>query len=105
MSATQPKVRPFLVWHKDLGIAIVVLIALALAYGMSQFILNRTQVFQAPEGPFRIQYPAGWNDSQSLQQVLLKVENPSTDSAFKTTMTVEARDLDPSAPPDMQTLI
>ena len=37
--------------------------------------------------------------------MLLKVENPSTDSAFKTAMTVESRELDPASPPTLQTLI
>lgn len=105
MSAIQPTIRPFQTWKKDLGVAIVVVVALALAYVMSQVVINRTKTFQAADGPFSIQYPGSWTNSESLQQVLLKVENPATDSAYKTSLTVEARDLDPSAPPVMQTLI
>src|SRR5437764_14345749 len=105
MSAIQPTIRLFQTWKKDLGVAIVVLVALALALLMSQSVINRTKTFQAADGPFSIQYPANWTNSESLQQVLLKVENPTTDSAYKTSLTVEARDLDPSAPPAMQTVI
>src|SRR5258708_762752 len=105
MSATQPTIRAFRTWNKDLGVAIAVVVALVLAYGMSQLITHRTKIFQASDAPFRIAYPAGWNDAQSLQPVLLKVENPATASAFKTVLTVDAADLDPSAPPTMQTLI
>lgn len=105
MSATQPRIRAFRTWNKDLGIAIAVAVALVLAYVMSQLVIHRTKIFQASDAPFRFEYPAGWNGAESLQDVLLKVENPATASAFKTTLTVEAVDLDPSAPPTMQTLI
>jgi hypothetical protein len=44
-------------------------------------------------------------DAQSLQDVLLKVEDPQTDSAFKTALTVESRELDPQSPPTLQTLL
>jgi hypothetical protein len=33
------------------------------------------------------------------------VQNPLTESAFKTTLTVESRELDPAAPPTLQTLL
>jgi hypothetical protein len=36
---------------------------------------------------------------------LLKVEDPAAASAYKTALTVEARELDPSAPPTMQTMV
>lgn len=109
MSATQPAIQPtireFQTWKKDLGVALVVLVALALAYLMSQVVMNRAKTFQAPDGPFSIQYPARWTNAESLQDVLLKVENPVTASPFKTSLTVETRELDPSAPPTMQTLV
>jgi hypothetical protein len=50
-------------------------------------------------------YPASWGFAESLQDVLLKVENPFTDSAYKSTITVESRELDPASPPTLQTLI
>ncbi len=106
MSLTQPSsIHTFHTWNKDVGVAIVVLIALAMGFVLEQFVVNRTQVYQEPNSPFQIEYPKTWTNAESLQEVLLKVENPATDSAFKTTLTVEARDLDPSAPPTMQTLV
>lgn len=109
MSATAPatplNVRDFQTRNKDIGVAIVVLVALALGYLLSQVVINRTRVYQEPSSPFQLEYPANWTNAESLQEVLLKVEDPTTDSAFKTTLTVEARDLDPTAPPTMQQLI
>jgi hypothetical protein len=43
--------------------------------------------------------------ADSLQDVLLKVEDPFTDSAYKTAMTVESREIDPASPPTLQALI
>lgn len=105
MTATNPSIRSFRTRNKDIGVAIVVLIALALGYLLSQVVINRTKTYQEPDSPFSLQYPAGWTDAESLQEVLLKVENPVADSAFKTSLTVETRELDPSAPPTMQQLI
>ncbi|MBI4672900.1 MAG: hypothetical protein HY741_14695 [Chloroflexi bacterium] len=105
MSATTPSIHTFRTWNKDVGAAVVVLIALALGLVLYQVVVNRTQVYQESGSPFQITYPKTWTNAESLQEVLLKVENPTTDSAFKTTLTVEARDLDPSAPPTMQTLV
>ena len=90
---------------KDLGVAIVVLVALALGLGMRFQVEGRVKQFQDPNSPFRISYPAAWGFADSLQDVLLKVEDPSTDSAFKTALTIESRELDPASPPTIQTLI
>lgn len=105
MTATTPNIRAFQTIKKDIGVAIVVLVALALGYLVSQIVINRTKVFQETDSPFRLEYPAGWTNAESLQEVVLKVENPVANSAFKTSLVVEARDLDPSAPPTMQTLV
>lgn len=107
MTATIPpiQVRPFVPWKKDLGVAVVVALALLSGYLLSQIVMNRTQVYQEPGSAFRLEYPARWTNTESLNQILLQVQDPAADSAFKTTFTVEARDLDPSAPPTMQTLI
>ena len=106
MSANQPSaIHSFRTWNKDLGVAIVVIIALALGLVIKEFVINRTQVYQEPSSPFQIEYPKTWTNAESLQEVLLKVEDPAADSAFKTSLTVEARDLDPSAPPTLQTLV
>ena len=90
---------------KDLGVAIVVLVALLLGLGMRYQVEGRVKQFQDADSPFRMSYPAAWGFADSLQDVLLKVEDPSTDSAFKTAMSVESRELDLATPPTIQTLI
>lgn len=105
MSATQADIRTFRTWNKDVGVAIVVAIALLLGYVLSQVVIHRTKTFQDSDSPFQLAYPAQWTNAESLQQVLLKLEDPTAASTFKTALTVEARDLDPSAPPTMQTLV
>ncbi len=105
MSAAQPSAHTFRTWNKDIGVAAVVLIALALGYLLMQAVVNRTQTYQEPNASFQIEYPKTWTNAESLQEVLLKVQDPAADSAFKTSLTVEARDLDPSAPPTLQTLV
>ncbi|MEP7190721.1 MAG: hypothetical protein ABI901_16140 [Roseiflexaceae bacterium] len=90
---------------KDLGVAIVVLVALLLGLGMRYQVEGRVKQFQDANSPFRMSYPAAWGFADSLQDVLLKVEDPNTGSTFKTTMSVESRELDPASPPTIQTLI
>jgi hypothetical protein len=90
---------------KDLGVAIVVLVALLLGLGMRFQVERRVKQFQDPNSPFRMSYPAAWGFADSLQDVLLKVEDPNTDSAFKTALTVESRELDLASPPTLQDLI
>jgi len=90
---------------KDLGVAIVVLVALLLGLGMRFQVERRVKQFQDPNSPFRMSYPAAWGFADSLQDVLLKVEDPNTDSAFKTALTVESRELDLTSPPTLQDLI
>lgn len=105
MTATQPSIHNFRTWNKDLGVAIVVLLALALGFILMQVVMNRTELYQEPNSAFQVAYPKTWANAESLQEVLLKVEDPTAASAYKTSLTVEARDLDPSAPPTMQTLV
>lgn len=88
-----------------MGVAAVVLVALALGLILSQVVIHRTKTFQESDSPFRFEYPARWANADSFQDVLLKVEDAAAASPFKTALTVEARDLDPSAPPEMQTLV
>ena len=90
---------------KDLGVAIIVLVALALGLALRAAVERRVTQFQDPDSPFRMSYPASWGFAESIQDVLLKVENPYTDSAFKSAITVESRELDPASPPTLQTLI
>lgn len=105
MSASTPTIYLFQTWKKDLGVAVVVLVALALGLIMSQVVIHRTKLFQESDSPFRFEYPARWANADSFQDVLLKVEDAAAASPFKTSLTVEARDLDPSASPEMQTLV
>jgi hypothetical protein len=91
--------------RKDIGVAIVVLIALALGLLLRAQTANRLMTFQDKETAFSLAYPATWGNVESLQDVLLKVEDPQTNSAFKTTLAVETRDLDPQSPPTLQQLV
>ena len=90
---------------KDLGVALVVLVALVLALLLRGQVEGSVRSFQAPDVPLRLAYPATWRNTGSLQNVLLKVEDPLTRSAFKTTLTVENRELDPAAAPPLQELV
>jgi hypothetical protein len=96
----QPRTLP-----KDIGVALAVLVALALGWLLFLRVDGRTKLYQSADTPLRVAYPATWVDSQSLQDVLLKVEDPRADSTFKTTLTVESRELDPQSPPTLQTLL
>jgi len=91
--------------RKDLGVAIVALIALGLGLLLRTQVESRTKLFQDQSSPFRLAYPASWGVADSLQDVLLKVEDPRADSTFKTTLTVESRELDPASPPSLQALV
>lgn len=91
--------------RKDVGVAIVVFVALALGLLLRMQSTNRTTVFVDKDTSFGLAYPVTWGSTESLQTALLKVEDPQTDSAYKTNLSVEARDLDPSSPPTLQQLV
>jgi hypothetical protein len=90
---------------KDLGVAFVVIVALLLGWLLREATLNRAIAYRDSETGLSLQFPAAWGTVDSLQDVLLKVENPATDSAYKTNLVVEARDLDPQNPPTLQDFI
>jgi hypothetical protein len=90
---------------KDLGVAIVVIVALLLGWLLREATVKRASVFQDSDTGLSLQFPAAWGTVDSLQDVLLKVENPATDSAYKTNLVVEARDLDPQNPPTLQEFV
>lgn len=90
---------------KDLGVALVALLAFGLAYLVMIQATSRTRTFADADSPLRLSYPAGWSSVDTLQDLLLKVEDPLTASAFKTTFSVESRLLDPASPPTLQTLL
>lgn len=91
--------------RKDVGVAIVVCVALALGLLLRLQATNRTTTFKDNDTGFALTYPATWGNAESLQAVLLKVEDPRTASAYKTNLTVESRDLDPQNPPTLQQLV
>ena len=66
---------------------------------------GRTATFQDKASGFSISYPATWGASASLKELMLKVEDQRTDSAFKTSLAVEKRGLDPQSPPTLQQLV
>ena len=101
----EPKVLPLRTLPKDLGVALAVLVALGLGLLLFVSADGRTRVYQSDDAPFRMTYPATWIYAESLQDVLLKVEDSQADSAFKTALTVESRELDPQSPPTLQTLL
>lgn len=90
---------------KDIGVAIVVVAALLLGWALREATLSRTTLYQDSETGFSLQFPAAWGVADSLQDVLLKVENPTTDSAYKTNLVVEVRELDPQNPPTLQEFV
>jgi hypothetical protein len=90
---------------KDLGVALVVIVALLLGWVLREATLNRTIAYQDSETGFSLQFPAAWGAVDSLQDVMLKVENPATASAYKTNLVVEARELDPQNPPTLQEFV
>ncbi len=107
MAATtpSPNVYRFRTWPKDLGVAIVFLIAIGIGWLIFQWVDRQTVTF-APEGvPFKIDLPARWAGVDTFQDVLLKAQDPQTDSAYKTTLTIESRELDPASPPTLQTML
>src|SRR5712692_1042713 len=79
-------------FNKDVGVALVVLVALALGWLLRQQVVNRTFVFKDPGSPFKMEYPVGWTNADSSvrgatqQAVLLKVQDPSADSLYKTNL-------------------
>ncbi|CAA9573474.1 MAG: hypothetical protein AVDCRST_MAG88-2578 [uncultured Thermomicrobiales bacterium] len=90
---------------KDLGVALVVLAALALGGLLRWQVEGATTTFQDQGSPFRIDYPARWVSTGLPQGAILGVEDPRTDSAFKTTLTAESRELDPAGQPEVQGLV
>ena len=104
-AAERERFYPVRMWPKDLGVVLVVLLALGLGLILRYQVEGATREFRDADSPFRISYPASWVGAEAPEDGLLRVEDPRTDSAFKTTLTVESRLLDPAAPPTLQTLV
>ncbi|KAB8140292.1 hypothetical protein F8S13_23975 [Chloroflexia bacterium SDU3-3] len=91
---------PFL--RADLAVALVVALALAAGAVLRTQSEGRTSAFQSADAPIQFQYPAGWREVGTLQGALLSLEDPYVESAFKTRLTVDVRDLDPAAAPTLE---
>lgn len=89
----------------DVGVALLVLVALGLGLVVRGQIADRTARFQIENEPLQFNYPADWREVGSLQDVLLNVEDSFVDSTVKTTLTVAAQDLDPAAAPSLEELV
>src|SRR5512142_851723 len=100
-----PRVREFYLLRKDVCVALVVLIALALGWFLRGSVQDRTTVFADSASHFKIAYPATWGSVESPSDVLLNVRDPRTNSPFKTTLTVEARGMEAGDPPTLQQLV
>jgi len=105
LEANRLRVYPLRTVPKDLGVALVVLAALGLGLLLRTTVEGRTQTFDAPEGLLGMSYPATWRAVEAPTGLLLRVEDPQTLSTYKSTVEVESRELDPSAPPTMQQLV
>jgi hypothetical protein len=92
--------------RKDVGVASVFIVCMLLGVALWQAVDSRSMSFTAQDVPLSIAYPSQWVPTESLLEApLLKVADPTTPSAFKTALTVESRELDPAAPPTLQTLL
>lgn len=110
MSQTAANVENVKVWPlrtrpKDIGVAVVVLLALALGLLLRWSQEGRTRAFASADNAFSISYPASWRTSSVTDTIILRVEDSETDSAYKTNVIVESRELDPASPPTLQELI
>src|SRR5436190_6767526 len=104
-TAQHTTIYPIRMRRKDIGVAIVVLLALGLGLLLKFQVEGRTRVFQDKDSAFRMEYPAAWQATGSLLDTLIKVEDPMADSTFKTTLTVQSRELDTASPVTLQTLV
>jgi hypothetical protein len=97
--------RPVRMLPTDLGVALVVLLALAAGVLLRERVEGQTRTFTDEGSPFTIAYPATWGALDPEEGTIVNVVNPSTPAVFKTALQVERRDLDPSSLPELQTLI
>ena len=105
MTLSQTRALPVRMLPKDVGVALVVLLALGLGLLLREQVTGRSTTFQEQDGPFTITYPASWGALAPVEGTILSVQDPAAPSTFKTTLTIERTDLDPAAPPDLQTLV
>ena len=104
-TAVQVQRSPKWLLRQDVGVALLVLAALVLGGLLRLRAEGATALFHENDSPFRLAYPATWSIPEPPAGILFHAEDPRTDSAFKSTLTVERRDLDTAAPPTLQTLV
>ncbi len=89
----------------DIGVALIAALCLLGGWLLMQSTQARTISFRSEVAPISLSYPAGWVEVPAAENILLNVSNPTTPSAFKTTISVENRLIDPESPPTLQTLL
>lgn len=98
-------VRSFHVFPKDMGVILTLIVALAIGWGMRLSVENRMAEFRDEATKFSLSYPVTWGKVESLKGSLVKLEDARAASVFKTSLSVDARALDPQNPPTLQTLV
>lgn len=98
-------VWPLRTLPKDLGVALVTLAALLLGLLLRLSVEGGTKTYSGTNPSFAMSYPATWRTTDVTNTVVLRVENPNVESAYKTNVAVESRELDPASPPTLQALI
>lgn len=88
----------------DVGVAILAVLALLAALLLRGQAEGQMHTFTSDQVPLQFAYPAGWTQVGTLDAPLLSVANPITNSPFKTTLTVDNRELDPAALPALEEL-
>jgi hypothetical protein len=99
------RIWPLRTAPKDIGVALVVGVALLVALLLRWSAEGSTKAYASSTGNFSVAYPSTWRVTSVTDTVLLRVENPQAGSTYKTNVTVEIRELDPASPPTIQQLI
>lgn len=98
-------VWPLRTLPKDLGVALVTLAALLLGLLLRLSVEGDTRTYSGTNPNFGMSYPATWRTTDVTDTVVLRVENSNVESAYKTNVAVDSRELDPASPPTLQTLV
>lgn len=92
--------------RKDVGVAIVVILALLGGFFLRQSVTNQTATFADKATGLQMTYPAEYAEASTmLPDAVIKIADQYGATAFKSSLTVEALDIDKSNPPTMQQLM